>query len=108
MMVLKIILSTIGQCCRVQCSNCPSHFSFLQHNHVPHESERGALFLNAHNCRNHCTSDCICHNYCALNTQFLGLLSDCVQEFVSYYGKNTTAPELAAKILNAVDEFKKA
>jgi hypothetical protein len=30
-----------------------------------------------------------------------------VQEFVSYYGKNTTAPELAAKILIAVDDFKK-
>jgi hypothetical protein len=31
-----------------------------------------------------------------------------VQEFVSYHGKNTTAPELAAKILSAVEDFKKS
>ena len=47
------------------------------------------------------------YNDVALNTEFLRLSNDCVQEFVSYYGKNTTAPELAAKILSAVDEFKK-
>lgn len=46
-------------------------------------------------------------NDVALNAEFLRLSNDCVQEFVSYYGKNTTAPELAAKILSAVDEFKK-
>ncbi len=43
-----------------------------------------------------------------LTTQFLSLCNDYVQEFVSYYGKNTTAQELAAKILSAVDEFKKS
>jgi hypothetical protein len=46
-------------------------------------------------------------NDVVLNAEFVRLSNDCVQEFVSYYGKNTTAPELAAKILSAVDEFKK-
>jgi hypothetical protein len=40
--------------------------------------------------------------------RFLIRINDSVQEFVSYYGKNTTAAELASKILSSVDDFKKA
>jgi hypothetical protein len=42
------------------------------------------------------------------NSLLVRSLSNCVQEFVSYHGKNTTAAELAAKILSAVDDFKQA
>ena len=40
-------------------------------------------------------------------SKFLSRADKCAQEFVSYYGKNTTAPELASKILRAIDDFKK-
>jgi hypothetical protein len=82
-------------------SRLPFSQLFLQHHHVSHESKWGESSCH--------TRDQIFYNFlCWLESFFLGPLIDCSQEFVSYYGKNTTAPELAAKILSAVDDFKKA